>query len=196
MGAFGLLQILIDIVLCLSLLILWKKYFRLAAKDDPRLSRGLQILQSKIAVLEDLSDRTEHQVRQLSLLLDEKSKEVQERIESADRHIDGIRRSIQKSLEVAKIFEDKIPHAEVVERQNTQKYLDAAKMAHAGESVDAIAAKVALPKNEIEIIVKIHKDRSIVGAHENTENDPVSQERFVLNQPDNSFVEDSKSPNT
>ena len=37
-------------------------------KDNPRLSRGLQLLQSKIAVLEDLSDRVDKQANDLTSL--------------------------------------------------------------------------------------------------------------------------------
>ena len=44
---------------------MWVKLFK-RKQDDPRMSRGLQLLQSKIAVLEDLSDRTELQVKQLA----------------------------------------------------------------------------------------------------------------------------------
>jgi hypothetical protein len=91
--------------------------------------------------------------------LEQKSRDVQARIEEAERHVLAVRGSIQQSLEVARIFEDKIPHQEIIERQNTTKYVLAARLAHQGMSVEAIAARVDLPRGEIEFIAKVNKDR-------------------------------------
>jgi hypothetical protein len=108
-GVLGLVQLTVNIVLFLSILVLWQKS-KVNSKEDPRLSRGLQILQNKIAILEDLSDRTDVQIKQIAALLDQKSRDVQEKILSAERHVLMIKKSIEDSLEVAKIFQDKIPH--------------------------------------------------------------------------------------
>src|SRR3974390_2342837 len=97
---------------------LWLRLKR-PPQDDPRLSRGLQLLQSKITVLEDLSDRTDAQVKQLTQILDQKTRYIQDKIVQAEQQILRVDQSMQKSLEVAEIFQDKIPHEEVVERKRT-----------------------------------------------------------------------------
>src|SRR3954469_10249749 len=108
-----LFQIGVNLILGLGLFIAFRRLNK-PAKDDPRLSRGLQLLQSKIAILEDLSDRTEVQVGQLVALLEQKCKDVQNKIQQAERHVSQINRSMEKSLEVAKICQDKIPHQEII----------------------------------------------------------------------------------
>jgi mannose/fructose/N-acetylgalactosamine-specific phosphotransferase system component IIB len=123
------------------------------------MSRGLQILQSKISVLEDLSDRTETQVIQLTALLEQKCRDIQNLMVQSEKQIQKIESSMTKSLDVAKIFQDKIPHQEIIERQNTVKYVKAARMAHQGHSIDEIAAQVDLSRGEIEFISKVNRDQ-------------------------------------
>ncbi len=63
-------------------------------------------------------------------------------------------------MEVAKIFQDRIPHGEIVERQNTIKYVKAARLAHQGLSIDEIAEQVTdLSRGEIEFIAKVNRDQ-------------------------------------
>ncbi len=158
MGTWGLVQIGIDIFLALGIFVVVAKLSR-TPQDDPRLSKGLQLLQSKIAVLEDLSDRTETQVQQLVQLLEQKGKDVQVKIQLAEKQIHQIRQAMDRSLEVAKIFQDKIPHQEIIERQNTLKYIQAARMAHQGSGADEIAKVVDLPLGEIEFIAKVNREK-------------------------------------
>lgn len=153
-----LLQILVNLILVAGVVGLWIRLNR-PVKDDPRLSKGLQLLQNKIAVLEDLSDRTETQVNQLTALLEQKVKDIQNKIQAADKQVAKIDQSMQKSLEVAKIFQDRIPHTEILERQNTIKYVKAARLAHQGLSVDEIAGQVDLSLGEIEFIAKVNRDQ-------------------------------------
>jgi len=153
-----LIQVTIDVLLLAGLGFMAVRMSR-PAKDDPRLSRGLQLLQSKISVLEDLSDRTETQVNQLTALMDHKIKEIQNIVLDADKQLQQIRQSMGKSLEVAKIFQDKIPHQEIVERQNTIKYVQAARLAHQGVPAQEIAKTVNLSMGEIEFIAKINRDQ-------------------------------------
>jgi mannose/fructose/N-acetylgalactosamine-specific phosphotransferase system component IIB len=150
-------QIVLNLLFIASIGLLWVKLSR-PAKDDPKLSKGLQLLQSKISILEDLSDRTEFQVSQLTALMERKCIEIQEKITQADRQIALIEQSSQKSLEVAQIFQDKIPHSEILERQNTVKYVNAARLAHQGMSVEEIAKQVDLSRAEIEFISKVNRD--------------------------------------
>ncbi|HVK61391.1 MAG TPA: DUF2802 domain-containing protein [Bdellovibrionales bacterium] len=158
MGVGTLIQVVFDIFVAAGLFIVVMRMNR-APKDDPRLSRGLQLLQSKIAVLEDLSDRTETQVTQLTAILEQKAREVQAKVQLAEQQVHEIRQSMDRSLEVAKIFQDKIPHKEIIERQNTIKYVQAARLAHRGASVDEIAAQVDLPRGEVEFIASVNREQ-------------------------------------
>ncbi|MDG0816931.1 DUF2802 domain-containing protein [Bdellovibrio svalbardensis] len=159
MSFWFLLQLLVNVILLAGIVGMWVRLNR-PPKDDPRLSKGLQLLQSKIAVLEDLSDRTETQVNQLTALLEQKVKDIQAKIQSSEKQLSKIDMSMQKSLEVAKIFQDRIPHSEIVERKNTIKYVKAARLAHQGLSVDEIAEQVTdLSRGEIEFIAKINRDQ-------------------------------------
>lgn len=158
MSGWTVAQIILNIGFVSAALVCWARLNR-PQKDDPRLSRGLQLLQSKIAILEDLSDRTDMQVKQLSTLLDQKGKEVQEYVANAQKQIHKVEASIQKSMDVSKIFQDKLPHKEIVERQNTVKYVQAARMAHQGMDIEDIAARVDIPRSELEFVVKVNKKK-------------------------------------
>jgi hypothetical protein len=153
-----LVQVLLNLILLAGLGATWVRLKR-PPSEDPRLSRGLQLLQSKIAVLEDLSDRTDTQVRQLNALLENKCVEIQNKIIEAEKIIRDIEASRQKSLEIAKIFEDKIPHQEIVERQNTIKYVKAARLANQGVSAADIMKQVDLSHAEVEFIAKVNRDQ-------------------------------------
>lgn len=156
--SFGLfVQVLINIVMLAGLIVVFAR-LRRPPKDDPRLSKGLQLLSSKIAVLEDLNDRTEAQVNQMMELLEQKSKELQTKVHQAEQHVQAVQVAISKSLEVSKIFQDKIPHDEIIERQQSMKYIKAARMAHAGLSVEEIAREIDLPLGEIEFIAKVNRE--------------------------------------
>jgi hypothetical protein len=151
-------QIVFDLLCLCGLVIGWIK-FRRPPQDDPRLSRGLQLLQSKITVLEDLSDRTDAQVKQLTQILDQKTRYLQDKIVQSEQQVLKLEHSMQKSLEVASIFQDRIPHEEVVERKRTIAYVKAARLAHAGHNVEEIAAQVDLPREQVELIAKFNRDQ-------------------------------------
>ncbi|MFK8138270.1 MAG: hypothetical protein AB8E15_07925 [Bdellovibrionales bacterium] len=152
-----LVQITVNVFMFVGLLTLWMR-LRRPAKEDPRFSKGLQLLQAKIAILEDLSDKTDDQVKQICKLMDRKKKEIQETILTAQDHVNKVENSMEKSLEVASIFEDKIPHEEIMERQNSKKYIDAARLANNGLSSSEIAKKIDLDPAELDFIVKMNKD--------------------------------------
>lgn len=152
-----LVQLCIDFIFVVGFILIWIK-FKKPQSEDPRLSAGLQVLQNKIAVLEDLGDRTETQVQQLTTLLEKKLLDVQKKMDQAEVVLSKITQSMEKSLEVAKIFQDKIPHDEIIERQNTVKFVRAALLANQGKSAHEIAEEVELPIGEIDFIVKVNKD--------------------------------------
>lgn len=159
MGITYLILVISQVVSVAAIATLWVRINKIQNQEDQRLSKGLQLLQSKLAVLEDLSDRTEVQVNQLIAILEGKIKDIQVKLIDADKVIGKIEKNIEKSLEVANIFQDKIPHQEILERQYTKKYVKAAQMAHAGQSVDQIARAIDLTHGEIELIVKLNRDR-------------------------------------
>ena len=152
------MQVLFNLVLSVVCISLWLRSRR-PPQDDPRLSRGLQLLQTKITVLEDLSDRTENQVKQLSSMLDQKTRILQNKVIEAEEQILKIDHSMNKSMEVAEIFQDKIPHQEILERQRTVEYVKAARMAHSGMGVDEISKAVHLPREQVELIAKFNRDQ-------------------------------------
>ncbi len=160
MSAWWLLQIFVNVAMAVGISILWIR-LRRPPQDDPRLSRGLQLLQSKIAVLEDLSDRTDAQVKQLSSLIEQKARLLQNKIIESEHQIQRVDQAMKRSKEVAEIFQDKIPHQEILERQNTIKYVQAAQMAHSGKSVEEIALVVDLPKDQIELIAKLNREEMV-----------------------------------
>ena len=112
-------------------LVLWLHRSR-SLKEDTQKDRNLQIIQSKIAVLEDLSDQTEVQAKQLIALINKKSHQFQN----------------------VSPIQDKSPDSE---KQKRVQYITAAKMAHQGHSKKEIAKKVGLPDNELNFIMKIHQ---------------------------------------
>lgn len=151
------IQIAVDVLLFAGLSIV---AFRLLGKpkDDPRLSKGLQLLQSKISVLEDICDRSDNQMRQMGLFMEQKSRDLQAKLMAADQKLNEISASMDKSMEVAKIFEDRIPHKEIIERQSTVDYVKAARMAHAGRSLEEIqAALPRVPHEELELVAKLNR---------------------------------------
>jgi hypothetical protein len=152
------MQVFFNIVVLTLIFVVFAR-LRRPAKDDPRLSKGLQLLSSKIAVLEDLNDRTESQVQQMLTLLDQKSRELQQKIMNAESQVLQIQQSMSQSLEVAQIFQDKIPHSEIIERQNSMKYIRAARLAHQGLSVEDILREVDLPRGEVEFIAKVNREQ-------------------------------------
>jgi hypothetical protein len=159
LGLIGILFLaLVQLMFFAGLVFLWMRMKR-SMDDDSRWSRSLQFLQSKIAVFEDLSDRTETQVKQLTLMMENKICDLQRKIDEADEILNKISNSMKKSIEVAQIFQDKIPHEEIIERQNTVKFVKAALLANEGKAAEEIAQTVDLPIAQIEFIVKVNSDR-------------------------------------
>ena len=128
-------------------------------KEDQRLTKGLQLLQNKISILEDLSDRTDEQVHKLVHLIEQKTIDIRSHINSADQKIEQINIALSKALDISKVFNEQVPHQEVIDRQKTTQYVQAAKLANQGYSVEQIAAKVDLSPAEIELIAKVNKDQ-------------------------------------
>lgn len=127
-------------------------------KEDQRLTKGLQLLQNKISILEDLSDKTDQQVRKLIHILDQKTGEVRQVMAASDEQIQQIEAMLNKGLEISKIFHEQIPQGEMQNRQKTNLYVTAAKMAHQGYNIEQILAQVELTPAEVQMIIKVNKD--------------------------------------
>lgn len=162
MGLFIIVQVLLDLAfLAFGIWVLVERA-RIRKQEDAKLSRGLQLLTSKTAVIQDLMDRSEILGRQLTQLLDRKQDEIQNKLEQVNVHLHKVQLSIQKSEEVAQIFQDKIPHEQIIERQNSMKYMQAAKLAHQGLSIEEISKQVDIPTGELELIVKLNREKLLV----------------------------------
>lgn len=127
--------------------------------EDQRLTKGLQLLQNKISILQDLSDKTDEQVRRWVHLIEQKAGGVQDQLVRSDEKIAQIEQALSKALDVSKIFYEQVPHAEMVERQKTSKYVQAAKLANQGFTIDQICQKIDLSTAEIEMITKMNREQ-------------------------------------
>ncbi|MCB0377098.1 MAG: DUF2802 domain-containing protein [Bdellovibrionales bacterium] len=174
MGIWFLIQIAVNIFFLIGLSMCLVKIFK-DKEDDPRLSQGLRLLQSKIAILEDLSDHTENQVKQLMALLDKKLQEVRKAMSSVNQHICEVDRSIAKSQKMAEKIANEIPHQQIVEKNLENKYIKAAQMAHQGSGVDEIVQSLGLPRGEVELITKINRKKFV---YEKSAPSSVSEELF------------------
>ena len=152
-----LFQVFVNIIFFVAILILYVKMLRVrrGEEDSQRFYQGVQ---SKIAVLEDLSDRIERQFEQFKTLSDKKNQQLSAKMGEADQKVIQIENSMRKSLEVANIFQDKIPHQEIIKRKNSIKYYKAARLAHSGKSAQEISAELGLPMGEVEMITELNKD--------------------------------------
>lgn len=126
--------------------------------EDQRLTKGLQLLQNKISILQDLSDKSDEQVRKWVHLIEQKSNEVQNQLIKSDDKIIQIEAALSKALDVSKIFYDQVPHAALADRQKTSKYVQAAKLAHQGFNSEQISQKIDLSVGEIDMIIKMNRD--------------------------------------
>ncbi len=179
MGIIILLQVALDIGLIALATVLLIERSKAKTEDDVRMSRGLQLLTSKIAIIEDLMDRTETSSKQLTQLLEAKQQDVQDTLENVERHLHRVHESIEKSKNVARLFEEKIPHEEIIERQNAQKYLKAAKLANLGQSVDEISTQVDIPRGELELIVKLNRKNLVASETSWLEDDVIREESLA-----------------
>lgn len=160
MSIWILIQIVVNVLFLVGLLVCIAKIFK-DKEDDPRLNQGLRLLQSKISILEDLSDHTENQVKQLMTLLDKKLHEVRSTLNVVNEHISEVGRSIEKSQKMAEIIQNEIPHSAIAEKNLENKYIRAAQMAHAGHGVDEIVHQLGIPKAEAELISKVNKKKCL-----------------------------------
>lgn len=158
MTVWSVLQIAMDLLFVAGIGLCFLK-FKARREEDPRLSYGLKLLQNKIAIIEDLSDKTDHQVKQLVTLMENKIKDLQGKIQESDRQLKGIDQAMTKTLEVAQVFQSQVPHEAIIERKTSNKYINAARMANQGMSPEQIRQQIDLPPAELDLIVKVNRDQ-------------------------------------
>lgn len=158
MTILGILQVAFNLLFFAGIALCFIK-IKGRREEDPRLSYGLKLLQNKIAVLEDLSDKTEHQVKQLVVLLETKMRDLQQKVKDADSQLLRIDQSLNKTLEVSHIFQEQVPHEQIIERKVTNKYINAARLAHQGLSFQEIQKQIDLPEAELDLIVKLNREQ-------------------------------------
>lgn len=127
--------------------------------EDQRLTKGLQLLQNKISILQDLSDKSDEQVRRWVHLIEQKSIAVQDQLIMSDEKIVQIESALSKALDVSKIFYEQVPHAEMADRQKTSKYVQAAKLANQGFTSEQINQKIDMSPAEIDMIIKMNREQ-------------------------------------
>ena len=174
MSIWVLLQVVFNLAMLMGVALCLVRSFR-EPKDDPRLNHGLRLLQSKISILEDLSDHTENQVKQLMALLDKKLIDVRGAIHQVNGLMGEVGRSIADSRKMAEEFKQELVPDKIVEKKIENKYIQAAKMAHQGMAVDEIVKQLGLPKGEVQLIAKINRDKCVYAEDENVENQIFSQ---------------------
>ncbi|MFN8847604.1 MAG: DUF2802 domain-containing protein [Bdellovibrionales bacterium] len=158
MSFWIIVQVAVNVLLFAGFVILLLQRKQMT-KEDHRFSKGLQLLQSKIAILEDLSDQTEAQVKTLTKLLEDKYKEIQALLIETDQQI-------LRMEEVAENTWKQIQNSGVVtvdssDRQNLSKYVKAAQLANSGNAVEDIIKQVDLTRGEIELIHAMNKEQLV-----------------------------------
>lgn len=157
MTIWGLIQVVINIFLFVGLFVCIVRSPR-TSKDDPRLSRGLQLLQSKIAVLEDLSDKTDVQFQKIMSVIEQKVLEVQQAVANAERQLFQLQDATAKGIETTRLVQTGLGAEQVIERHTNEVYARAAQLAFDGQSIDEICEKLELSRGEVELIVKFNRD--------------------------------------
>lgn len=89
------MNIIVMIVTCLNIILLLGLSFHVfirvkEKKEDQRITKGLQLLQHKIAILQDLSDKADEQVQRLVHVLDNKSTELRRTTAEANKAMSEI----------------------------------------------------------------------------------------------------------
>ncbi|MCS6837730.1 MAG: DUF2802 domain-containing protein [Bdellovibrionaceae bacterium] len=146
MNMWELLLSLFALSLLTGYLILWKKLKALSGQEGS-LSQGLQLLQTKIAILEDLSNRVEEQQKQAQIFFDNKHKQMQELLDTMEEKIRNLNEKSSWLLD----------HGEqLAERELTIKLTRAAILAHKGVPAVEIAKRLGLGLQEAELIASLN----------------------------------------
>jgi hypothetical protein len=102
------MNILAMIVTCLNIILLLGLSFHVfirvkEKKEDQRITKGLQLLQHKISILQDLSDKADEQVQRLVHVLDNKSTELRKITTEANIAMNGLQIEINAATNTTAI---------------------------------------------------------------------------------------------
>lgn len=128
-------------------------------KEDLRLAKGLQLLQNKISILQDLSDKTDHQVHKIVQVIDKKSGDIQSNMAIIDSKIAHVEAALIRATEISKNLATQVSPQTMSEMQKTSRHVQAAKLANQGFTREQIMDKVDLNPAEIDLIFKVNKDQ-------------------------------------
>lgn len=128
-------------------------------KEDQRMTKGLQLLQNKISILEDLSDKTDEQVRKLVHLIEQKTIEIKNNITLADEKNLLLNQTVNKMTELHQLSQNRLSDEDLSERKKSTSLVLAAQLAHQGQTAEQIAQQIDLSPAEIEMIIKVNKDQ-------------------------------------
>ncbi len=145
--------------LCLLQVALFGIIFRkIAVKktSDPRLHESAVLLESKILALHDFLESSDSKIRSMMNHIDSKIKEITVQKAELEKEQKSIEHCLAQAKDTMELFQEKIPNEEYLDRTTSQKYMQAAKLSNEGLSLDEIAAKIDIPKNEIELIFKLN----------------------------------------
>jgi hypothetical protein len=151
MGLLILFQVIFDLAFIATATLLLIERSKVKTAEDPKLSRGLQLLTSKIAILEDLMDRSEVMTKQMTQIIDNKQQDIQERIEEAEVHLHKMRKATEKTQQAVKSAQENIPGA--------AKFSQASQLIHQGLSLKEIEKTVDIPRGELELLMKVDRER-------------------------------------
>lgn len=178
MSIWVLLQIIVNIFVLVGVVVCLVKTFK-TKEDDSRLTQGLRLLQSKISILEDLSDHTENQVQQLMTLLDKKLIEVRKTIQHMNVQINEVDRSIEQGKKMAQAIQHEMASDQMTEKKLESRYIQAAQLAHQGLGVEEIMQQVELPRGEVELITKVNRKKCV---YQNSKTSKGSYQKEILSR--------------
>lgn len=127
-------------------------------KEDLRLAKGLQLLQNKISILQDLSDKTDHQVQKIVQVIDRKSADIQSDMAILDAKTAHVEATLIRATDISKMIAHQNPQGSA-EIQKTNLHVQAAKLANKGFTKEQIMGKVDLNPAEIDFIFKVNRDQ-------------------------------------
>jgi hypothetical protein len=126
--------------------LLWSRLKHLIG-DEGRLKHGLQILQTKISILEDLGRRVDEQGQQMIQILDYKRNAIESLLAKADSTIQNMENQTILATTDSEVL---------LERENAIKFTKAALLANKGVPPREIAQKLGLGLQECELIYSLN----------------------------------------
>lgn len=138
--------------------LLWIRLRHLAGEDG-KLRQGLQIIHSKIAILEDLSGQIDDQHQQINLVLESKTKQFEAKFEAANQLINQLNQTIAQVEEKNQFISEGLTPEVQIERETAIKYVKAAFLAHRGMQPGPLAELVGLGIEEASLIKTMNQDQ-------------------------------------